>query len=242
MKIIAPLIISLVCASSLWGQDSGDPFGKPDKNKSHNAYKPKQKEEVFLVSEVGSKKNELHEVFKLIQKEEKRKKYGEPISLEILQKLNDKGFLAYKTVTRYRTIASRSASIGGGGGAYTTSSEVTDRSKLYYLVTLKANDIADGERLKSICVIETSKMKSYTDTRGAKRTVRILEEITPVDLSQQDFVKRLKGGESWVLKRFREKRCKNCFGDGKLNAMKNYAKCPDCKGKGATVVDCIVKW
>jgi hypothetical protein len=29
---------------------------------------------------------------------------------------------------------------------------------------------------------------------------------------------------------------------GKLNAMKNYARCPDCEGEGFKMLDCVVKW
>ena len=219
--IIIQSLVWCMCASSIWAQKA---------------------EEVFHVSKVGKDKKELHKAFSLIQKMEKTEKYGRPISFEVLQKLDDKGFLSYKTRTVSRVIGSGLSSVGGGGGSYVTSSEVTDRSKIYYLVTLKPKSIADGDKLESIWIIETTKMKSYTDTRGAKRTVRIMEEVVPVDLSQQDFVKRLKSGESWLLKGFSKKRCKNCFGDGELGAMKKYAKCPDCRGKGSRSVDYRIQW
>ena len=236
MKIIV-LLICLVSVSILWVHGKEGPFSAP----KVGANKTKL-DGVFLISKVGADKTELYAAFSAIQKIEKTKKYGNPTSFQVFQKLNDKGFLVHKTATRYRTIASGLSSVGGGGGAYTTSSEVTDYSKLYYLATIKPQNLADGDRIKSIWIINTSKTKSYTDTKGSKRTVRILHEIIPVDLSQQDFIKRLKGGESWVLKQFRVNKCHKCFGDGKLSALRKYAKCPDCKGKGDTSFDCIVMW
>jgi hypothetical protein len=199
-------------------------------------------QEVFNVSKAGSDKSELNSAFAAIQKIEKDKKYGEPTTFEILQKLDSKGYLVYKTRTEYNTVSSGMSSIGGGGGGYTTSSEVTDRSKIYYLVIREVGNHADGDRLEGMFTVDAAKTKTYTNTLGAAQTVTVLEEVVPVELSQEDFVARLKKGESWVLKNFRKKSCGGCFGDGKLNAMKNYARCPDCKGEGYAMLDCVVKW
>lgn len=150
--------------------------------------------------------------------------------------------MVYRTRTKYSTTASSMASIGGGGRTNGTSREVTDHSKIYFLVLSEPKDYADGDRLKDIFAVDNSKTKSYTNTLEATQTVMVLNEVTPVDLSQDEFVEKLKKGESWLLKRFKEKSCTFCFGDGKLSASTNYAKCPDCNGKGSTLLDCVIKW
>jgi hypothetical protein len=198
-------------------------------------------EEVFNVSKAGKNKEELIKVFKSIQDIEMAKKYA-PASFEVLQKLGSKGYLVYKTRIEYNTIASSMARMGGGGGSYTTSHEVAERSTIYFLVTLEPKNYVDGEIIKGFFTVKSDATKSYMNTVGATKTVAVLDEVIPQPLTQDEFVERLKNGDTWLLKNYKKKKCHGCFGKGKLGALKNYATCPDCNGKGAFMLDCVVKW
>ena len=180
---------------------------------SSSKKKPEDKIFVYQVSKGGKDKKLLTRVFHAVQAIELNGG-GEQVRLRVTQKIAPKEFL-----------------VNYGKGSY-------------WLYTDETYNVVDDEILK-LTVKITHETKKHTTVRGASRTVRVMREaehIPFVNFTQEDFIRRLKEGDSWVLKQFREKRCENCFGDGKLNALKNYAKCHDCKGKGDTVIDCVVKW
>jgi DnaJ-class molecular chaperone len=173
----------------------------------------KKKPFVYQVSKGGKDKKLLMSVFHAVQAIE-LKGEDEEVRLLVTQKIAPKELL------------------------------VKYRGSSYWLYTDETYNIVDDEVLK-LKVTITNETKKYTTVLGASKTIRVMREakLTPfLTFTQKDFVRRLKKGDSWVLKQFQEKSCANCFGNGKLSALKNYAKCPDCRGEGSTVIDYTVKW
>ena len=114
----------------------------------------------------------------------------------------------------------------------------------YWLILLEPRSIADDEQILLNC-IKSNETKEYASVLGANKTVKVLREIEarePKIMTREEFIDRLKSGVSWTLKGFVEKSCNECFGDGKLSVMQNYARCGDCQGLGNITMDLLVKW
>lgn len=197
---------------------------------------------VFLVSQAGKDKSELMRVFAAVQKLEN----AGNVKLEdyqVSQRINLREFLVYKKSWLGGVVASRGASSGNGGGVYCYGGMAADTSTTYWLKTKDDHDVADKESLSNIITAPTGKTREYTSVLGAKMTCREMAETDEnVAFSKEDFLAALKGGKTWTLKNFSKSKCSQCSGTGKLSVMKNYAKCPDCKGNGEVVTDCLVKW
>jgi hypothetical protein len=193
---------------------------------------------VFQVSKVGDDKSELNRVFERI-------KIGEDLILrknahissrvyEVSQKIDELSCLAYGCIGPIRSLS------GATYGEYNV-----DTSVVFYIIATKKRNLADGEKIKDMLSVATDQTKDYMSVIGAKVTARIVKEIDEKDIpvfTKDNFVEALKGGKTWTLQSFSETDCVDCFGKGKLGALKNYKPCERCHGKGKLTRDCLVKW
>ena len=200
----------------------------------------------FRVSVAGNDKTELMRVFLAVQELEKK---GELEDYKVMQRINLREFLVYKKTWAEGgsggMVASSMRAIGGGGNVYVGGGgrKGADKSIVYWLKTKEDHDVADGETLSEMFTEPTGKTREYTSVLGAKKTCRELAEMDKnVEFSKEDFLAALKEGKTWTLVNFSKSKCSQCGGSGKLGALKNYAQCPGCKGKGGIVSDCLVKW
>jgi len=214
-----------------------------EKHKEQNPSQEKKMME-FRVSEAGKDKAELMRVFSAVQRFENRGKLNLE-DFEVMQKINLREFLVYKKTWAKggnggmsgNQMDGRGFYAGGGGG------KGTDISTIYWLKTKEDHDVADGETLSNMVIVPTGKTREYTSVMGAKRTCRELTETGEnMGFQKEEFLAALKQGKTWTLKDFSKSKCFQCGGTGKLGVMKNYAQCPDCKGKGEIPADCLVKW
>ena len=199
---------------------------------------------VYEVSKAGKNKEELIRTFEKIQKLEAGNS-AKAQNYSVFQRLDSKKFLVYKMEWSGGSISSSLGSVGGGGGSASYGSYVPDRSKLYCIITKEDKNTVDGEELEKILTIESEEIYEYTAAIGAKQSVRVLKEIKDTELklmTQEEFVQRLKGGETWTLRRHEEKKCNPCFGAGKLGSLQGGGTCKECKGKGIISNDVLVKW
>ena len=193
---------------------------------------------VFQVSKIGDDKSELNRVFEMIKNREnmilRNKAHFSSRVYEVSQKIDELTFLAYGCIGPIRSPS------GATYGEYDV-----DTSVVYYIITTKKRNVADGEKIIDMDSIVTDQTKDYKSVIGAKVTARIVKEIDEKDIpvfTKDNFVEALKGGKTWTLQSFSETDCMDCFGKGKLGALKNYKPCERCRGKGKLTRDCLVKW
>jgi len=197
----------------------------------------------FKVSEIGRDKSELLRVFFEVQRIEQVASGGLPRSFQIMQRLTKSEFLVHPLRIRVHVIGDSASRMGGGGNVVANEYEEPVISLVYLLNTSSELELADGEFIRQIYAPETGETHAYNSVDGSKKTVRVLRQTAPPPLMTQDeFVAKLKLGRSWTLKDFRNVSCSQCFGDGKLSALQNHARCPDCKGKGGVMMDIVVVW
>ena len=178
-------------------------------------------QEVLQISKTGKDKTALMAAFNRIRDIERatqERRQPPPLRFEISQKLTDKSFLSYQGYPK----------------------------KLYYLETLEPKNVVDDEVLKVRAVL-TDKTYSYNTVSGAKKTIRVMQEVkikqedlVIKELTQDEFVKRLKRGETWRLPKFIPKKCSRCVGKGRI--IGQNSRCGVCGGRGGVYLDCIVKW
>lgn len=195
----------------------------------------------YQVSKAGKDQARLAEVFqKVAALEALAKPAGK--NFEVLRRVDDKQFIVYRKATKFRpVVASGMARIGGGGGSATpTTYEETDYTTAFWLITSSPHNIADGEVLRGVVATITEETKS--DAGSTYRVLRDTPAVPVAAFTKENFVFRLKAGQTWNLKNFESQKCPTCGGDGKLSAMQKNGACPDCRGKGAFPVDLTVRW
>jgi hypothetical protein len=197
----------------------------------------------FRVSTGGAEKDRLMAVFEKVRSLEltKNRPARRLSGIEVLQKINNKTFLVY---TRKEVVTG--SVVSGGKVVYLTKWE-TDHDQIYCYKPCAALNVVDDEKIGSLDLEVTDESYAYTTSSGAKKTVRILtdrkqEEGGEELFSKEEFVARLKGGETWTLKNYSEKNCHSCLGDGVLSGSEKNASCPACKGNGVLAEDLLVKW
>jgi hypothetical protein len=148
-------------------------------------------------------------------------------------------------IWRSSVVTSSLGRIGGGGRSSGTVFQIPDRTKFYCLVTERAKNVAAGETMQIDLPETTKEIYEYTAPTGAKHSVRVIKENRKAavkTLTQDEFVARLRAGETWLLPKAEMVDCNDCFGDGKLSGLQNDAKCRSCDGTGSVTVDFLVKW
>ena len=71
--------------------------------------------------------------------------------------------------------------------------------------------------------------------------VESAEDEEPL-LTQAQFVKALRSGQTWTLQDYARKKCFDCFGKGNSGLLQGNVKCKTCDGAGKIFVDCKVQW
>lgn len=209
--------------------------------------------ETFRVSRVGADKTMLLRVFQAVKDaEETKTKYGKKgrNSFRVMQRLSPTEFLVHQTETYYDPNPfARARSSNRTGAATATASFRAGKSQVFLLKTQQPLNAVDGEWIRGITVNDTGAVHTYTATLGNLKSVRILTEDAPLNsqhtFTQEEFVDRLRNGETWTLKNFEEEDCRVCFGRGELSTFKGGGACPQCgdtahKGKG--FIDYLIRW
>lgn len=177
-------------------------------------------QEVFEISKVGKDKSTLLKYFSVIEEKENKARKPHSLLLEVAQKQDDKNYHVYLY-------------------------NIHTRSQTRYLLKLlDSKSYADNEKI-IVYAKSVEGTSEYRTITGANANIRILQEFIPeqpILFSQEEFVKRLKDGETWDLKGALNVPCAPCFGDGKKSNLQGGEKCMDCNGKGFLIKDVIVKW
>ena len=94
-------------------------------------------------------------------------------SFYFILQLTDEGVLAYKGVQKYtRIISSRSASIGGGGGASGGRPYIGKGDELFHIKLDNLEGLIDNQRIK--LKTKESGTYQYISTQGSKKTLKQL--------------------------------------------------------------------
>jgi hypothetical protein len=64
----------------------------------------------------------------------------------------------------------------------------------------------------------------------------------PAPLSREEFVARVKAGQSFKVTRIEPEACQPCFGRGILTGLRGGGLCPACHGSGACRVTYTLCW
>ncbi len=189
-----------------------------------------QETEVFHVSKAGAERDKLMQIFNQIQVKEAGKDV-ELAAYHVVKRLSAKRFIVHP-MKDAENPASASAK--------------TDFSKTYLLETAQDRGVAEKGRLIVMKPEFSGNETTYEDQYGAKITVRVMKVEADEDdeplLTQAQFVKALRSGQSWTLGAYAQKKCFECFGKGNSGPLKGNVPCKPCSGKGMVTVDCVVKW
>lgn len=170
-------------------------------------------EVIYQVSKAGKDKARLLEVFNMVRDYELKINQPTEWRFTVFQKIDGQNFL------------------------------VIYFDQKHWLKTLENYNFVDNESYK-LYIEKSEETKSYTTVLGANSTVRVLEEykpVTPVPMTQDEFVEKLKSAQVWTLRNAHRTNCDACFG-GKLNSLKGGGTCRACNGSGEKVSDLVVKW
>lgn len=118
--------------------------------------------------------------------------------------------------------------------------------RTYLLEIPTEKKYADGEFV-AVDARPTGEVYSYTSVTGAKITIPVAE--IPERMTKEEFLTRLKTGDSFEITVYTEPVCNVCKGRGKVfNASKRAlakaekSKCKSCDGTGKTPVHLEVVW
>ena len=118
--------------------------------------------------------------------------------------------------------------------------------RTYLLEIPTEKKYADGEFV-DVDARPTGEVYSYTSVTGAKITIPVAE--IPERMTKEEFLTRLKTGDSFEITVYTEPVCNVCKGRGKVfNASKRAlakaekSKCKSCDGTGKTPVHLEVVW
>ena len=190
------------------------PFACAEDVIENGTSKGNQFSQIFLVSQGAKNKALLLRVFNAVRKAEDKKNVGGERALEVRQRINSTEFLV------------------NAGGA-------TD----YWFIALKPRDLDNRDRFRTDAEL-TGKTKSFRTESGGTITVRVMKEVKSKPLpafTKDQFVLRLKAGETWNLTDFEEQKCQACNGKGMIGELEGLEECSDCE-LGKITVDYIVKW
>lgn len=200
---------------------------------------------IYHVSKAAKDKEKLMRVFSAIQvqdfydfkktKEDPRR-FRPILGAKLVQKINDREYLVIPHIYRFGRV------IPTDGKLQPTFYPLENKSLYLYRPGNPLSEV-DGESIRNLYLKSTEQTYSYTNSLGAKATVRVLVDAEkPEYMTQDEFIKRLKAGETWRLYRFTTAECRACFGDGKKSKLQGGGSCEDCEGKGSSTKDLLVKW
>lgn len=94
--------------------------------------------------------------------------------------------------------------------------------------------LVDGEEL-NIQVVKTGQVHQYVSVLGAKKTVEVIKKSVDEMMSKDEFLRRLKNGETFTLPlKTGERGCPNCYGRGRTGGWLNgppAITCEKCGGR-----------
>ena len=93
----------------------------------------------------------------------------------------------------------------------------------YWFLALEPKDLNNRDRFRVDAVL-TDRTKTFRNENGEDVKVRVLQEVKsdPLPtLTKEEFVKRLKAGETWTLVEFAEAKCQKCGGDGRVGELEH---------------------
>lgn len=230
--LLATILASFV--TSLSASDDIDPFARKNTASSTASSNPTI---TFRVSEVGHDKTMLLKVFDTLNRGE-RQKQNEFDGVEVSRRISDTEYLVYPLERKYRTVADSSQRLGTGGNARSIGYLSADTSNRYYLVLLSAKNMAEGERDTTIPIRKTD--ETFTTSWGG--SYRKIEEVPGDLISREEFVARLRSGETFTIENFEEQKCTKCHGFGHLGFLSGEKDCPECGDSGKVWVNCLVVW
>ncbi len=230
-------LILLFLAVTLITSSHADPFAPVDRSKNSTRQE-------FRVSKVGKDKSELIKIFDAVNE---LKEGGDSINrgVKVVYRISSTEFLVYPKRWKNVTWGGSSNRLGMGGNTNTHRSLVVDRTKLYFLTTNSPLDLVTGESSSDIITYETGEIKDKHDNEALAGYggVRVLKEAASLPaITKEDFVARLKLGESWTLPNYKTVDCRKCMGRGDMGKLRGNAKCTDCRATGKAPVDYIVVW
>lgn len=113
----------------------------------------------------------------------------------------------------------------------------------------KAVILQDGNILEDATVtvwVNPAGVYDFTTVAGSTRRVELFKEAVAKEDEEapekEEFVERLKAGETFTVRTINPTGCAKCFGDGKLGASEKYEVCLDCGGSGEAITTWTIKW
>ena len=170
--------------------------------------------ETFHVSAGARNKPLLMKVFAAVQKLEAEKHAG-----------------GSRTFTVKQVISPTSFVINAGGNSD------------YWLIPLERQEWSNRDRIK-IDAEFTGDTKAFRDESGKDISFRVLKQVKSKpapELTQEEFVQRLKDGETWTLMHFEERKCPDCKGEGMIRKPDEFIECEECY-EGKLTIDYVVEW
>lgn len=78
--------------------------------------------------------------------------------------------------------------------------------------------------------------------RRVQQFKEALAEEDPDAPTEEEFVERLKAGESFTVRILDPNGCASCNGDGKMSTLQGGGNCETCQGTGESLQTYILKW
>ena len=189
-----------------------------------------QTTEVFQVSKAGKDKEKLMNIFHQIQVKEAGKRANLEV-YHVVKRLNTKRFIVHPMKDAENPLSPLAK---------------PDFARSYLLETAHDRNVAEKGKLIVMKPELTGNEYTYQDQYGAKISVRILKVEPDPDeeplLTQAQFIKALRDGQTWTLNEYAVKRCFECFGKGNSGPLKGNIPCKPCEGLGKVTVSCEVMW
>ena len=216
-----PLLISFVFACCAFGQNAADPFTNPN-FKNPAGFSKSTKE--FRVSKIGvagatEKREKFLHLWSLLQNDSDATTY----TLRINQALKaDNGMFLY-------------IAVGAGDTRELGTIAVLLKKKdlleaATVTVTLKRVGIWDGENAVGVA----SKLPYYKEIDPKERNPNLP--------TREEFLERIKLGETYTVTEKVEGGCYECMGNGDMGAMHKNKVCSKCQGSGNSAVIWTLKW
>lgn len=170
--------------------------------------------ETFHVSAGARNKPLLMKVFAAVQKLEAEKHAGGSRTFVVKQAISPTAFL-----------------VNAGGNSD------------YWLIPLERQEWSNRERIK-IDAEFTGDTKTFRDESGKDISFRVLKQVESKpapEFTKEEFVERLKDGETWTLMHFEQRTCPNCKGKAMIRTEDEYIECGECH-EGKLSIDYVVEW
>jgi len=168
----------------------------------------------YHVSGGGSDKALLTRVFEAVKKKEEAKHAGGSRTMTVRQRISPTEFLM---------------NMGG--------------HKEYWFIALEGQDWHNRDKIR-VDYERTEATKTFLNESGETIKVAVLKQVKskpPPEFTKEEFVRRLKDRETWILEGFEKNKCENCGGDGRVQRETDLEDCLECF-EGTLSIDYVVEW